>query len=82
MGGPGLEVVGVVKWAGTGEQDGGTGGVEHGVCYWEGRDMERLCVRVGRAIDLASDERMSDRVKRERERSVRERGVDVYPRLR
>ena len=48
-----LEVVGIVKGTGTREQDGGTTGVEQGVRQWEGRYMERLCVRVGQAIDLA-----------------------------
>lgn len=53
MGGSRLKVVGVVERTGTGEQDGGAGGMERGVCQWEGRDMERLCMRVGQAIDLA-----------------------------
>jgi hypothetical protein len=53
MGSAGLEVVGIVKRTGTGEQDGGTAGVEYGVRQWKGRYMERLCVRVGQAIDLA-----------------------------
>lgn len=51
--GAGLEVVGVVEWAGTGEQDGGTARVEHGVRNWEGRYMQRLGVWVGQTIDLA-----------------------------
>lgn len=58
-----LEIVGVVKRAGTGEQYGGTGRVEHGVCHWEGWDMERLRMRVGQAIDLASGEEMNDQAK-------------------
>lgn len=52
MGSARLEIVGIVKRTGTREQDGGTTGVEHGVCQWEGRYMERLCVRVGQAIHL------------------------------
>ena len=53
VGGARLEVVGVVERTGTGEHDGRTARVEHGVCQREGRDVERLCVWVGQAIDLA-----------------------------
>lgn len=35
MGGAGFKVVGVVKGTGTGKQDGGAAGVEHGVRQWE-----------------------------------------------
>lgn len=35
MGSAGFKVVGVVKGTGTGEQDGGATGVEHGVRQWE-----------------------------------------------
>lgn len=52
MGGAGLEVVGVVEGARAGEEDGGAGRVERGMCQGEGGDMECLGVRVGQAIDL------------------------------
>lgn len=55
MGSAGLEIVCVIEWPRTSEENGGTTGVEEGVGEGKSRDVQRVEMWVCMAVDLCTN---------------------------